>query len=171
MGKLRSTNVLKGDYGELIFEHFSQQNNYAYISLEEIYNTLTPKNKLVFRYGRERIRVDIPEEIIEEIRKFSKPTNEREGKPYFVFDYLTVSIRSFFCIDKEKKCTVQNRPPKKICFNWVEIKTGKAKLTKNQKKYMEEAKIPVSVFRIPVEIPDEIEVLWDPKYHPERYKK
>lgn len=36
---------------------------------------------------------------------------------------------------------------------------------------MKEAKIPVSVFRIPIEIPNEIEVLWDPKYHPERYKK
>lgn len=169
MGKLRTDKKLQGDYGELIFEHFSRQNNYAYISLEEIYNTLTPKNKLVFKYRYERIEVDLPEEIVEEVRTFCKPTNQKDKEPSFVFDYLTVSIRGCFAYDSEKDAHYQTRVPIKESFNWVEIKTGKSKLTKNQKEYKEKAKISVCVFRVDAKIEEEIGVSWDSKYHPGRY--
>jgi len=170
MGKLRVSKKLQGDYGELIFEHFSKQNNYAYITLEEIYRTFTPRNKLVFRYGYERIEVDIPDEIVEEVRSFCKPTNKKEEEPSFVFDYLTVSIRGCFSLNSKTGVTHQSRPPIRKSFNWVEIKTGKAKLSKNQKAYIEKSLIGVSIFKIPIKLDGEIPVLWDKKYHPERYK-
>lgn len=171
MGKLKVSNRLQGDYGELVFEHFSTQNNYAYIKLEEIYHTLTPKNKLVFQYGYQRIVVDIPEEITEEIRQFCKPSNQKDEQPSFVYDYFTVSIRNCFSYDSKKRIYEQCKPPVPKSFHWVEVKTGKSKLSKNQKAYKEVSKIGVSVFRVPTDLPEELEVLWDKKNHPERYEE
>ena len=165
MGKLKTTRKLKGDYGELIFEHFCQKNNYAYIGLEEIYNNLTPKNKLYFKYGYHRILVNLPSDIIEEVREVCRPSNNKENEPSFVFDYLTVSLHTSFDkkYSKERRGMVhfQIRPPTNNAFNWVEIKTGKSRLSRNQKATKEKCVLPVVVFRIPIEIPREIEVNWD----------
>lgn len=160
MGVLRTNRKVQGDYGELLFEHFSLQNNYGYISLEEIYKTFTPNNKLFFKFGYERIEVTIPKEIAEEIRNICKPTNKKEEEPSFVYDYFTVSIRGGFDWDSKRKVHYQSRPVSIKAFNWVEVKTGKSRLSKNQKEFVRECNLPVCVFRIPIEIPDKIDVQW-----------
>lgn len=91
-----TTAKLQGDIGELIFEHFCQRNQYAYIRLDEIYTTLSRQNRLKFKYGDRRISVRLPNDIADEIREFSRPINKDEFKPNFVFDFLTVSLRTSF---------------------------------------------------------------------------
>ena len=167
MGKLKTNRKLQGDYGEIIFEHFSEQNNYAYISLEDIYNTLTPNNKLSFKFGYERIEVTLPEEIVNEVRGVCQPTNRRDADPSFVYDYFTVTLRTCFEWDSQRNVHRQIKPTNPACFNWVEVKTGKSGLSKNQKEFAKRCSLPISIFRIPVEIPKEIDIEWgpiDPKY-------
>ena len=114
MTKLKVTQKIQGNFGELLFEHFCQKNKYAYISPEEIYNTLTPRNILKFRFGDRRIPVRIPNNIVDEIREFSMPINKNETKPNFVFDFLTVSLNFSFVIENDKVAKMlrnSSRPP------------------------------------------------------------
>jgi hypothetical protein len=159
MGELHLTSKLKGDFGELIFKHFSEKNKYAYISLEEIYNTLTPKNILIFSFGYHRIPVKIPDEIVEEIRNISKPSNRKEHEPSFQLDFLTVSLRCSFNYSDGKYVQLPYLTPR--AFNWVEIKTGKGKLTRNQKSLIGNTEIPLSIFRVNTEMPPKMEVNYD----------
>ncbi len=156
MGDILTNEKIRGDIGELIFEHFSEKNEYAVISLEEIYRTLKPDNKLIFRYGYERIEVKLPDDIAEEVRKFSRPTNNRENDPSFVYDFLTVSLKFSFKKtpknDYNVRYHIQEPYITKKAFNWVEIKTGKGKLTKNQIKYGEETIIGLQVFRVDLDV-------------------
>ena len=159
MGELHLTPKLKGDFGELIFKHFSEKNNYAYISLEEIYNTLTPRNVLVFNFGYHRIPVKIPDEIVEEIRNISKPSNKKEHEPSFQLDFHTISLRYSFDYFDGKYIQLPHLTP--MAFNWVEIKTGKGKLSRNQKSLIGSTKIPLSIFRVKTEMPPKMEVNYD----------
>ena len=150
-GVLEITSKLQGDFGELAFEHYCIKNKYAYISLEEIYKTLTPKNVLYFRFGYHRIPITLPEKMIEEVRTFCKPTNEKEHEPSFVFDYLTCVLNYRFEFKDDKYVQKQNVTP--YSFNWVEIKTGQSELTKNQKEYSKKSNISFRVFRVLSEWP------------------
>ncbi len=159
MVEFKLTPKLQGDMGELIFEHFSEKRGYAYIKLEEIYNTLTPKNILRFRYGYERINAKLPDNIVEEIRAVCKPSNEKEDEPSFVFDYLTVyTNRSFKKIDGK---WVQKDSIDLSNLFWVEIKTGKSKLSANQKRTKKNVKLRFCVFRINTEFPETISIKWE----------
>jgi len=158
MGKLEITKKFKGDFGQVVFENFCQQKDYAHISLEEIYKTFTPKNGLVFNHGFYRIPVIVPAEITPEIREFCKPSNNEEFEPSFVFDYLTVSLHCSFKLNEEKKKYEQMPYLTQKAFSWVEIKTGKSELTPNQQRKSLETTIGLKVFRIPTAVPEDIEV-------------
>lgn len=156
MTKLKVTQKIQGNFGELLFEHFCQKNNYAYISLEEIYNTLTPRNLLKLRFGDRRIPVRIPNNIVGEIREFSIPINQNEMKPNYVFDFLTVSLKFSFLKENDK---IKQQPfLTDKAFNWIEIKTGKAKLSKSQREYKEKSRIGLRLFRIKTSLPTSFEV-------------
>lgn len=157
MAQVLKSPKLKGDFGELIFEHFSQKNEYAYISLEEIYNTLTPRNELVFRYGYKRILVRVPDELVEEIRLLCRPSNKKDLDPSFVFDYLTVSLKFSFKFIEGNYVMQPDLSTK--AFNWVEIKAGKGVLSENQLKLKNKTKIPLRIFRILTHLPNTIEVV------------
>jgi hypothetical protein len=148
MGQLKITDSFKGDLGELIFEHFAHQNSYAYLKLEEIYNTLSPKNKLCFRYNRQRIPVQLPDDVIPEITQISTPLNKNKREPYFVFDYMTLCLRSY-CIDQpvEKYYKIKE-PVHKNSLTWVEIKYNKGILSENQLQAMSKCQIPVKIFHV-----------------------
>lgn len=153
------TDKLQGEIGELIFEHFCQRNEYAYIKLDEIYNTFTPRNLLRFRYGDRKIPVRVPDNIVDEVRRFSKPLNKDEFKPNYVFDFLTVSLKMSFA--KRDDRYVQMPYLSNKAFYWIEIKTGKAKLSKGQKQYKDATAIGITVFRISTTLPEEIEVKYE----------
>jgi len=159
MGTLTTTPKLQGDYGELIFEHFCIKNNYAYITLEAIYNTLTPKNILVFRHGYERICVKLPEDIVEEVRRICVPSNGHEEEPSFVYDYFTVSLNNSF--KRIKGGYAQHSFLSRKAFHWIEVKTGKSQLTKNQKETIKKITLPLRVFRIETIMPDKINLDWE----------
>ncbi|HLF54834.1 MAG TPA: hypothetical protein VI612_03880 [Candidatus Nanoarchaeia archaeon] len=152
MATIELTPQLQGDLGELYFKHFTKERNYAYIKLEDIYNTLTLKNELVFRNGFERLPIKIPDEIIEEVRKFAMPIkNYPSTSPGFIFDFLTLSLWP----EPEK------RGKEKDQFHWVEIKTGNAELSEGQKQAKKEAKLQVDVFRVIHTMPKEIDIKWE----------
>ena len=157
--KMDTTAKLQGDIGELIFEHFCQRNQYAYIILDEIYNTFTARNMLNFRYGDRRVPVRVPQDIVDEIREFSRPINEDKFKPNFVFDFLTVSLRASFKKEDDRYKQMPYLTHK--AFNWIEIKTGKAKLSKNQKKYRDKSQIGVQLFRISTLFPKNYAVKYE----------
>jgi hypothetical protein len=156
---METTAKLQGDIGELIFEHFCQRNQYAYIRLDEIHTTLTHQNKLKFKYGDRRIPVRVPADIADEIREFSRPVNNDELKPNFVFDFLTVSLRTSF--RKENDHYKQMPYLTHKAFNWIEIKTGNAKLSKNQKKYKDKSQMGVKLFHISSLFPKRYEVKYE----------
>ena len=140
MGILKFTNNFKGDLGELIFEHYSVQNNFAYKKTEDIYKECRLNDILTFNFDRERINVRLPSEVVEEIYKFARPSgyiNNDPAKPTFVFDYL--SIFREYALQETK--TPQN-------FQWVEVKTDYSSLSPNQEKRMKESKLGVHIFRI-----------------------
>ena len=156
---MEASTKLQGDIGELIFEHFCQRNQYAYITLDEIYSTFTSRQMLTFKYGDRRISVCVPDNTVNEIIEFSKPVNADEFKPNFVFDYLTVSLRTSF--KKESDRYVQLPYLTHKAFSWIEIKTGKAKLSRNQKKYCDKSQIGVKLFPMLTLFPQRFDVTWD----------
>ena len=157
MGKLEVSKELKGDFGELCFKHFCLKNHFAYIKLEDIYKSFTPKDMLTFKYGFYRIPVAIPHDVGEEIRLICRPSNSKEFQPSFVLDYLTVALNSDFVFDDQMKTYRQTTPMPYL--SWVEVKYGTSQLTKNQEAIKKiKTKIPVRVFRVLGKIPDEIEV-------------
>ena len=146
--KLELTNLLKGDIGELIYEHYSIQNQYAYLKTEEIYKDFRLSNILKFRHGWERITVKVPALVEEEIRKFARPSNNNEENPSFVFDYLSMSLKMSFDYDESRKIHLPRPYLSEKAFKWNEIKTGKSYLSENQEKQKKETKLGVYVFRI-----------------------
>jgi len=149
--KLGITNLFRGDLGELIYEHYSINQKYAYLKTEEVYKSFTLDDKLTFRYGWERINVKVPRVVEEEIRKFAKPSNYNDANPSFVFDYLSMSLRQSFDYDETKKMHVPKPCLSGKAFNWIEIKTGNSPLSENQIRGRRDSKIGVCIFRIGLE--------------------
>ncbi len=161
MAQLQTNSSIQGHIGELVFEHFCQRNKYAYISLDEIYRSFTPENILRFRFGDRRIPVPIPDDIVDEIRRFSVPINRDDHKPNYVYDFLTLSLMSSFTLTGDRY--IQEPYLSKKAFNWIEVKTGKARLSPAQKNYMKSSGIGVQVFRINTDLPRTFDVTWEPK--------
>lgn len=155
MSRIGLCEELQGRLGETVFEHFCNKRGYAYIRLEDIYNTLTPQGVLLFQKGFKRFAIQIPESIMEEVRLFSKPSNRQHDSPSFVYDYLTFSLWG----NKGDGALIRNASKEK--FNWVEVKTGRSKLSRNQRNYRKRAKIPVQLFRIDNHFPERYEVTWE----------
>lgn len=157
MTRLTIDNEFKGDLGEFYFKRYCNEHGYAYIKLEDIYNTLTPKGELEFKKGFARIIVKIPDEIIPEIHKVCKPNvKSTKASPSFVFDFLTCQMH------KETDFSdVKNKLPRD--FVWVEIKTGTSELSANQLKTAEQVKLRFAIFRIfDVDVPPRyIEIEWE----------
>lgn len=161
---METTKKLQGDYGEFVFEHFCLEKEYAYIGLEEIYNNLRPNNKLRFRFGYDRIEVAIPDEIVEEVKRICRPSNNSDSDPSFVFDYFTMSLKYNFTKIVDNRGNVsysQHSLTTPKDFSWAEVKTGKSRLSRNQRQTIKGCKIWVYIFRIPVEIPETIQVNWN----------
>lgn len=125
--KLELSNELQGDMGELIFKHYCYKNRFAYIRLEKIHKTFRRDNLLEFKFKNQLIIVEIPDEIADEVWKVCKPSNGKNDKPTYVFDYLTVNLDYYF--DNIDGKFVKNIIP--FCtkaFAWAEVKTGASPL-------------------------------------------
>jgi len=142
MAEIRITAKLMGTLSEAYYKEHSDQNGWAYVSLEQIHENGIKKGILKFKKGFDRIFVKIPEEIISEIEEISKPTNESLTNPSYVYDFLACNVINV----KEPHLLVDNR--KKWHFVWVEVKTGSSKLTTNQINTSK--KISLRLFRIRV---------------------
>jgi hypothetical protein len=134
----RITNSLKGSLGHAYYKEYCDQKGWAYVSLEDIHNSASI-DVLTFKKGFHRIRVKVPQELHEEIKLISKPTNDLETSPSFVFDYLACKVGSF-----EKFEGITESP----YFCWVEIKTGTSDLTSNQKGAISFVDLPIAIFHI-----------------------
>ncbi len=141
MTRIQVTPELRGDLGELYFKHLCFQRGYAYIKLEDIHETFTADNNVLkFRFEFERIPITIPSEIVDEIRRISKPM-DIDGSPSFVFDFLTCPV-----FQEDRLDGINRREPEQ--FNWVEVKTGQSMLSQHQEQVSKTCKIRFSVFRI-----------------------
>lgn len=167
MKELKVTNRLKGDLGELYFEHYCQVSPcYAYVRLEEIWKNRDGFSRtgiIVFRLGWERISVTIPSQFHAEILRFAKPLNgsdPRNGSAAYVFDYLTLDLVRHHHNPKDSTWTLyKNCKITTGTLRWVEVKTGKSQLQKSQRNaLLEEHEIPVYLFRITSEVPEHIDV-------------
>lgn len=125
MTKLEITNQLRGDLGELYFKHLCYLWGYAFIKLEDIYHTFSPKNILEFKYGYERVPIEIPEKITDEVRRLCRPLYY-DGSPSFVFDFFTCRLGRYYDIEETNRYGGS--------FTWVEIKTGSSQLSKRQEE-------------------------------------
>jgi len=103
--------------------------------------------------------VKIPDKFSQEMRWVCKPTNNSDKNPSFVFDYFTMHKEGLKKIDGIY-VPCKEEYMRTFC-NWIEIKTGKAKLSPNQKKTSMEIKIPFSVFRIHTKFPKEFVIDWE----------
>ena len=141
--------------GELYFKHLCEKNDYAYIRLEEIYRTLTPRSVLQFKYGFDRVPIKIPSEILEELREVCQPL-DINGSPSYVFDFLTCKLNNEFYVDQDNVLPAEN-------FHWVEVKTGKSTLSQHQLRIRNQCKMQFDVFRVEnVDAsPHSVKIFWE----------
>src|SRR2546427_1666552 len=140
MTQIEVTNELRGDLGELYFKHLCQQRGFAYLRLENIYNTLTPKSVLEFKLRFDRILIELPNEIADEVWTVCRPLNI-DGSPSYVFDFLTCKIDRDYFLENVNVFPASN-------FHWVEVKTGGSELSRHQEEVRNQCKMHFDVFRI-----------------------
>lgn len=133
----RITNKLKGSLGEIYYKEYCDQKGWAYISLENIYESKNPKWTFTFKKGFKRIKITIPKDIRSEVNLLANPTNNRFNSPSFVFDFLACKVGTH-------KDYSKIQPPEK--FAWVECKTGAAVFTSNQVNAMSKIALPLAIF-------------------------
>tara|TARA_B100000029_G_C17089066_1_gene783533 strand:+ start:89 stop:634 length:546 start_codon:yes stop_codon:yes gene_type:complete len=152
----RITNKLRGSLGEIYYKEFCDQRGWAYISLENIHQTMNPEWNFVFKKGFHRINISIPEEIRKEIESLVKPTNSSATSPSFVFDFLACKVGTYKEYSKIKSSPL---------FTWVESKTGSAVFSASQINAMSKITLPLAIFHVNdiLEKPDLIQMDCDIK--------
>lgn len=156
MAKLKVTPELRGDLGELYFKHLCRQRRYVFTRLEDIYNTFTPQNILEFKYGFDRVLIEIPDTIVDEVRRICKPM-DLDGTRSFVFDFLTCKLGHEYNLGD----AINYRDAK--AFSWVEVKSGSSPLSRHQEEVSRTCKITFNVFRV-IDVmlsPDKIWIKWE----------
>ena len=143
MAKIDRTERLTGSLSETYFKEFCDQQGWAYISLEQIYENKIKDNTLKFRKGFNRILVRLPEEIIKEVEDISKPSNSSILKPSYVYDFLLCNVGQ---TDKDSEILKKKNYKD---FRWAEVKTGYSELTKKQISTSEKITIPLYRYRVP----------------------
>ena len=145
---LEITPPLKAALGELYYNEGCDQNGWAYVSLENIYNS--KDNVLAFSKGARKISIRLMDGIMPEVKETSRPV---EGG--FVFDYLACKVGQ----GKHGGTMLAN--PTALC--WVKI--GKGAFSEGQIEALGRIKIPLAVFRIKDVLapPAEIEIKWEIK--------
>jgi hypothetical protein len=124
-GRPDITPELMGALGETYYKEYCAQRGWAYTSLEQIYKNKIQNDRLEFKFGFERIIVKIPSEIRNEIQSLAVPSNNNEANPSFVYDFL--ACKAYESDDPRILNDVKAED-----FRWVEVKTGKSKLSSNQ---------------------------------------
>ncbi len=155
MVNLEVTNLLRGDLGELYFKHLCLQRGFAYIKLEDIYNNFTPSDILEFKFGFDRIQIEIPSDIVDEVRRICKPVVFNNSLS-FVFDFLTCRLGASYFPG------VINRRESHH-FYWVDVKTGGGQLSSRQIGTLKTCKIKGAIFRI-IDVnlpPEEVDIIID----------
>lgn len=156
------TNSLKGALGELYYKEGCDQRGWGYISLENINNaarssvSFKDNHVLVFKKGFHRIPVKISIDLIREIMDTSKPTNNSEENPSFVFDFLACKVGQ-----RGTYSGIVNADASSLC--WVEIKTGGGGLSDNQVAALGKIMLKLAIFYIEDVLapPTRIEIEWD----------
>jgi len=135
----RITNKLRGSLGEIYYKEYCDQKGWAYTSLENLYETMNPEWEFTFKKGFHRIKIKIPEEIRDEVKQLTKPTNNSSTSPSFVFDFLACKVGT------EKDYSNLNSHP---YFAWVESKTGNAIFSASQVRAMSNIAMPLAIFHV-----------------------
>ena len=139
MARPKITSTLKGALGETYYKELCSQRGWAYCSLETLHNCGN-LGSVVFKMGFDRIHVDIPESIRQEVTRIARPSNRSSGNPSFVFDYLACKVGR---VDSSSVCR-----PKSDDFCWAEVKTGLGIFSDNQYRTLSEIRLPIAVFHI-----------------------
>ncbi len=152
---------LQGDLGEVVFEHYCRHHGkkefaFLHIKTSDIFKSFLPNNILPFQFENKTVRVEIPADIEDEIRKVCKPSNHNHFSPTFTPDFLSVPMGDFFK-DTNGQITQIKEIPFRF-FNWIEVKTNESQLTANQAELRKNSKIGLKVFRIRAEFPKVFEV-------------
>ena len=157
MAKIKITPRLIGTLSESYYKEFCDQHGWAYISLEQIHETGIKNGVLKFKKGFHRILVKVPDEIIEEIKNISKPSNSSVLNPSYVYDFLACKVGQ----DLKEKELINVKDKKDFC--WVDVKTGLNDLTINQISTLKKITIPLYRFRVPNPLisSKEVTIYWD----------
>jgi len=152
----RITNKLRGALGEIYYKEYCDQKGWAYTSLENIYEYMNTEWNFIFKKGFHRIKINIPEEIHEEVKMLVKPTNYSSTSPSFVFDFLACKVGTY-----KDYSNVTSSP----FFAWVESKTGRGVFSASQIRAMSKISMPLAIFHIDdiIEKPDLIRMYCDIK--------
>lgn len=156
MGKIKITPELFGELGETYFKDYCKHSGWAYTSLAQIYRNPIKDDRLEFKFGFNRILVNIPLEIQKEITEISQPTNNKEDNPSFVYDYLSCKAH-----ENDNPRYMDGMKPDD--FRWVEVKTGRSELTQNQMDTINKIKIPLIRCRVAnvMAPPEEVWIYFD----------
>lgn len=156
MGRIKLTPELMGELSETYFKEYCRVRGWAYTSLAQIYRNPIKDDRLEFKFGFKRILVKIPSKIQQEINDLSKPSNNKDENPSFVYDYLS-------CKAYENDNPRYMDGMKLEDFRWVEVKTGYSRLTPNQVNTISKIKIPLIRCRVPnpMERPEEVTIYFD----------
>lgn len=154
MAQIIMTKEFLGGLGEHYFKHFSFQNSFGYLRLEEIHGKL-PSQVLDFKFKFKRIPIIIPPSLIDEITRISKPTLVN-GTRSFVFDFLTCKL-------SQGDSTEKPNPRDPHAFCWVEIKAGSGHLSHHQFQVKQTCKMRFGIFKIRnvMSSPSDVEIDWE----------
>lgn len=160
----RITNKLRGSLGEIYYKEFCDQAGWAYISLENIYEYMNSEWIFTFKKGFDRIKIEIPEKIREEVKMVIKPTNRSKTSPSFVFDFLACNV---------KKYREYSNVNSDVFFTWVENKTGHMVFSGSQIMTMSKIALPLAIFHIADVLakPGDIRMVYDLKLGEEWLKE
>ena len=157
MARIKITERLTGTLSQAYYKEFCDQHGYAYTSLERIHEIGIKNGVLNFKKGFNRIIIRLPDDIINEVKNISRPSNSSILKPSFVYDFLACKVGQ----DWKERDIVNIKDKNDFC--WVDVKTGNSELTPNQILTTKKITIPLYRFRVPTPlIPSRnVEIYWD----------
>ena len=157
MARIRITPRLIGTLSEAYYKEFCDQHGWAYISAEQIHENGIKNGVLKFKKGFHRILVNVPNEIVEEIKCISRPSNSSILNPSYVYDFLACRVGQ----DWKEKEIINVKNMKDFC--WVDVKTGLSELTSNQISTLKKITIPLYRFRVPNPLisSKDVTIYWD----------
>ena len=152
---------LRVDINNLLFKDFCHSNQFAYISVDKIFRTISSFNILEFKYINQLFNIKIPKEMTEELWHFSQPLQHSSEKNIFQFNFLIVELNQFCSVERGYYQMNKNKIHINT-FAWVDI-INENKLPNIKLSKIVIPKVAVLEFYIDINFPADYKINYEKK--------